>query len=607
MELYRQLRPIGTPPPRLKVSEWAEAHRYISGDYSAQPGRYSLDIVPYAREPMDCANDETVRMVVLMWAAQTTKTTSVENVLWYHATQDPCPILMVQPTVEMAQTWSKQKAVPTIRDSPILHGLISEAKARYSGNTIQLKNFPGGSLAIVGANSPSGLASRSCRVVLLDEVDRFPSSAGTEGDPVALAIKRMESFFNGVCFLTSTPTVKGLSRIEDAYEQTDKRQWFVPCETCGTYQTMVWAGLRWPPKDPANAWYQCEKCEAHWTDVQRVAAIRAGEWRPTAPFNGQRGYFLSGLYSPFKAKRGFVNRLHQMAVDFLESRGNPEQEKTWTNTFMAETWAAPSEKIDPVPLMARTEKYTPDTLPAGVLMVVAGADVQKDRIEMEWLGVGMNDETWGIEVMKTYGDTEKPDTWQRFGNAVSRMFKRDDDVMLQPVAVAIDFHYKPSVVKNFCGRAGTKARLIPVIGIGATQPHMTFMRRSKDFVHYTIATDQAKDTIFQRLHIDEVGPRYCQFPMGYGYDENWFKQLTCEQAVERAHLGFKKRVYEKQKWQANEALDMRVYSLAAIDILAPQYEQVKLSLVKTGDKPKPAPARPSFVGGRRAGFVNSWR
>lgn len=599
------MRAVLQPPPRYLVSEWAERFRYLSREYSAQPGRYSLGIVPYAREPMDCANDKTVRNVVLMWAAQTTKTTVLENVLSYYIHAEPAPILLVQPSVEMAQAWSKERFNATVRDTPVLRDLITDQKSRTSENTIQLKTFPGGNLAIIGSNAPSGLAGRPRRVVLLDEVDRYPASAGTEGDPVSLAIRRTESFWNSVVYLTSTPTVKGFSRIESEYEQTDKRHWFVPCPKCGVFQTLKWGkketlfGVKWNDGDVASAWYQCESCQAHWTDADRVGAIKRGEWRPTAPFNGKRGYFLNGIYSPFRSKRGFVSRLHQMAAEFLEAKaGGAETLKTWTNTFLAETWEEESEKLD-VQTLARGESYTPQTLPNAALVVVGGADVQKDRIELEWCAYGPEMESWGVEVVKIMGDTERPEVWQKLTLELTRQFRRQDGVILSPFALAIDHHYRPQQVRDWCSRHGTRVAVLPIVGAGRLQSSLVAEHYNKFWRQrtFSISTDPAKDIVFSRLRITEPGPRYCHFPDGCGYTDQWFAQLTSERAVTRYTHGRAKRIYELPSGTRNEALDMRVYILGALEAMkiTPQ----SLAQMKPqAEQPKPV--------ARKAGWQSGW-
>jgi phage terminase large subunit GpA-like protein len=197
-------------------------------------------------------------------------------------------MLVVQPTVDMGEAWSKDRLAPMLRDSPALRGLVSEAKSRSSGNTLLHKVFAGGHLTIAGANSAASLASRPIRVVLFDEVDRYPPSAGTEGDPVTLGKKRSTTFWNRKSLLGSTPTISGKSRIEAAYEASDKRRYWVPCPHCGEFQTLKWAAVRWDGDDPATALMHCVGCGVGWTDAERYGAVRLGEWRAEAPFGRRR-------------------------------------------------------------------------------------------------------------------------------------------------------------------------------------------------------------------------------------------------------------------------------------------------------------------------------
>jgi phage terminase large subunit GpA-like protein len=528
-----------------------------------------------------------------MWASQTTKTTVLENILGYFIAADPAPILLCEPTVEMGQAWSKERFGPTCRDTPVLRELISEAKSRDSGNTILLKTFPGGNLAIIGANAPAGLAGRPRRVVLLDEVDRYPASAGTEGDPVALAIRRTESFWNSVIYLTSTPTVKHHSRIETEYEQTDKRNWFVPCPKCGEYQTLKWSNVKWEQSNPASAWYECQSCQGHWTDVERVGAIQRGEWRATAVFTGKRGYYINGIYSPFKPKRGYNTRLQQMACEFLEAKsGGQETLKTWTNTFLAETWEESGEQLD-VQSLLRGERYTPQTLPNCVALVVGGADVQKDRIEIEWIGYGPEFESWGIEVVKLMGDTERPDVWTRLTLELTRQFQRVDGQQLSALALAIDIHYRPLQVRDWAARHGTRVAVLPIVGAGRLQSSLVVDHFNKSWRQRTwsISSDPAKDIIFSRLQITEPGPRYCHFPDGHGYTDQWFGQLTSERVVTRYTHGHPKRIYELTSGTRNEALDMRVYILGALDAMKTTKETLAQQITSQDFKTRPAAVR----------------
>ena len=235
---------VFAPPPTLTVSQWADRERRLSPEASAEPGQWDTSRAEYLRGVMDAISDPTVTRVVVAKGSQVGYTECLGNIIGFHIDQDPAPILVVQPTVEMAEAWSKDRLAPMIRDTPCLGGKVQSPLTRDSGNTLRQKVFDGGPLAIVGANSPAGLASRPVRIVVADEVDRFPVSAGSEGDPLALASKRQGTFWNRKTLVGSTPTLKETGAIGAS-------GWFrhaalsVPCHACGHAQALVWSNVRW--------------------------------------------------------------------------------------------------------------------------------------------------------------------------------------------------------------------------------------------------------------------------------------------------------------------------------------------------------------------------
>lgn len=327
------------PPPRLTVSQWADAYRYLSPEASAEPGRWDTNRAAYQRGIMDAISDPRAETVVIMSSAQVGKTEIVNNLVGYHIHRDPAPILVIQPTTEMCEAWSKDRLAPMLRDSPELRGRVSEAKAKTSGNTLRQKKFPGGHLAIVGANSAAGLASRPIRILCCDEVDRYPASAGSEGDPVKLGTKRTATFWNRKVILVSTPTTAGVSRIEKAFLESDQRHFFVPCPHCGDAQRLRWPQVKWTDGDPLSARYHCIACGAGWTDAERWAAVRKGEWVAEAPFTGTAGFHLNELYSPWRCMAETVR-------DFLDAKSRPDMLKTWVNTALGETWQEQGDAPD---------------------------------------------------------------------------------------------------------------------------------------------------------------------------------------------------------------------------------------------------------------------
>jgi len=576
---------------------------------------------------MDCVNDDSIQTICAMFASQTGKTEMLNNIVGYFIDCDPAPILVVQPTIEFSESWSKERLVPMLRDCACFVGKVKDSRSRDSGNTILHKSFIGGNIAIVGANAPAGLAGRPRRVVLLDEVDRFPVSAGTEGDPCALAIRRTESFYNSVIVLTSTPTLKGFSRIEAEFEQTDKRFWFCPCPRCGEWQTLKWANIVWPEDKPEEAVMKCEKCPAILDDSDRVKMIKAGEWRATAPFNGKRGYHLNGIYSPFKHKRGYKNRLHQMAAQFLEAKhGGEETLKTWVNTFLAETWESVGDKIDPTDIGSRREDYAAE-IPKDVLLLTAAADVQGDRIEAEIIGWGIGEESWGIKRGYFVGDPNtSQEVWRQLSDFFLQEFQHPIYGKMRVQCGTVDSGHATAAVYAFVKRMrpaqfyavkGAKNRL--------KNPVETPKRGSRSSA-LLVDTQEFKTMIYSRMKITAPGARFMHFPKSY--DDEFFLQLTAEKVVTKYIKGVQYQLWENTRSnRRNEALDIRVYNQSALHILNVNWEKLKLNLesrrevidyvLKTNeeqpvkpDEPKPEPKQPSrapFVRPMRGGWVGGWK
>lgn len=262
-ELLKGIVKVLAPPPRLNISQWADSYRRLSSEASAEPGQWRTDRAPYQRGIMDAINEPGVETVVVMSSAQVGKTELLLNTIGYYMDYDASPILLLQPTLEMAEAFSKDRLSPMLRDTPALKDKVGDPKARNSGNTLLHKTFPGGHITMAGANSPSSLASRPIRILLADEVDRYPVSAGSEGDPVNLAAKRTTTFWNKKKLYVSTPTIKGVSRIEAEYEDSTMEQWCLPCPHCGEYQPLTWAQIRFE-----DITMECIHCRQRATEFQ---------------------------------------------------------------------------------------------------------------------------------------------------------------------------------------------------------------------------------------------------------------------------------------------------------------------------------------------------
>jgi phage terminase large subunit GpA-like protein len=587
------------PPPKYTVSQWSDAERMLSSEASAIPGRWRTELVEHMREPMDCIGDPRIIRVVIMAAAQIAKSEVLLNVIGYLIDYDPSPIMMVQPTLEMAEAFSKDRVAPMLRDTPALRRKVAD-KNRDSSNTIRQKVFPGGHLTLVGANSPSSLASRPIRAVLFDEVDRFPLSAGDEGDPVQLATKRTATFWNRIVVMVSTPTVKGASRIEDAYEEGDQRVRFCPCPDCGHFQQLRWSNVKWTDRKPETARYMCSECGSLWTDTQRIIAVRKGYWEAQAEFNGIASFHVTGLLSPFATMADGVR-------EFLEATGDPGRLKVWVNTYLGETWEDAGERLDAHSLMERIEDYETQ-IPDGVTVLTAGIDVQDDRIEAEIIGWGDNYESWNIDYRVFYGDPSAPAIWSELRLFLKQVYThpRFGDMSMRAGCIDTGGHYT-SQTYQFISQMD---RVYGVKGMGGEGKPLVGKPSKNNYggiVVFPVGTHTAKELVFARLRAKEGETGYCHFPKAR--NSEYFEQLTAEKLVTKYTKGFKRQEYIKIR-SRNEALDVRVYGTAALDLLNVDLVAQRKAMESrwrkaTEEREKAEPQKQGIK--PRSSFVNSWR
>jgi phage terminase large subunit GpA-like protein len=488
---------------------------------------------------------------------------------------------MVQPTVEMGEAFSKDRVGPMIRDTPVLRKII-HSKSRDSGDTILQKQFPGGRLTITGANAPAALASRPIRIVLCDEVDRYPASAGREGDPVGLAEKRTTTFFNRKIALVSTPTVKGESRIEASYQEGDQRKFYVPCPHCGVRQTLEWAGVKWAKDehgehDPETAHYECRAdvtdpetgefgCSLPWSEAQRQDAIDqagklpGGGWIATKPFKGHASFHASQLAS----KRIPLSRI---VKEFLEAKAYPDRLKTWTNTVLAETWEEGGERADPDALFNRREEYPADPLPEQVGYITCAVDMQDNRFEAEIVGWAANEENWSLDYVVHYADPATPEFWEALEGVLLRTFKHPTGATFRIETTCIDSGgHHTTEVYDFC-RPRFHRRVFAVKGRGGPGiplwPKKASRNQAKKIDVFVLGVDQGKSTTQARLMIKEPGPGYCHFPKRDNYDAAHFEGLTIEKAITKYKFGRPVKEWHCPQGKRNEPWDCRIYAYAA--------------------------------------------
>ena len=562
------------PPPPLTISQWADKYRVLSSESSAEPGRWHTDKAPYQRAIMDAIGDPHVREVVVMSAAQIGKTDAfILNVLAYYMDYAPAPIMCMQPTLDMGQTLSKDRISPMLRDTPRLKGLV-DVKSRFAGNTVMKKNFIGGHITIVGANSPSSLASRPIKVLLADEIDRYPKSAGTEGDPLNLAKKRQTTFWDCKTVMVSTPTIKGDSRIEDAFNLSTQEEWNIPCPECGAYQPLVWENVKFDPDNLEKGIdYVCRECGCVANEYRWKAQEIKGKYVAANPGAATRGFHLNTLASTFVGWDEVVRK-------FLEAKealdhGNPEEMKVWVNTELGQTWEERGIQLEDTELYNRRELY-PAEVPDDVLFLTAGGDDQDDRFEVEVGGWGEGAECWGIRYQKIFGDMLSDQVWQDLDDFLLRSWRKADGTEYTLLATCIDSggHHTDEVYRFAKDRLNRRIFAIKGMG-GAGIPYIRNPSKNNRVKTnlFIIGVDAGKTSIYQRLEVKTPGPNYCHFPSNQeaGYDENYFKGLTAEKKVVRFVKGHLKEYWEikDKEHKRNEPLDLRNYALAALSITRP--------------------------------------
>jgi phage terminase large subunit GpA-like protein len=572
------------PDPTLTVSEWADRYRMLSSRASAEAGRYRTDRTPYMRAVMDALSpSHPARRIVFMKAAQVGATEAGNNWLGYCVHQAPGPFLAVQPTTDLAKRLSQQRIDPLIDESPELRALILPARSRESGNTVLSKRFNGGQLVLTGANSAVGLRSMPARYVFLDEVDAYEGDIDGEGDPVALAIARSRTFgHRAKAFLVSTPTIKGLSRIEREFEASDRQRFFVPCPHCGHMQWLRFERLRWETDKPDGATYLCESCEQPIAEYHKTAMLDAGEWRATAtatdPFTV--GFHISALYSPVGWRSWAA-----LARDRIAAKGNEAALKTFMNTDLGETWQERGEAPDWQRLYDRREDWPVGAVPAGGLILTAGADVQHDRIEVDIWAWGRRLESWLVEHVVLEGDTSRDEVWKALTALVGRTWRHQSGARMTLARIAIDSGdgRNTAAVYGWVRRTGGGQALAvkgsdgfdrstPVDGptyVDVNEQGRT-IRRGVKLWKVSVGVFKSETYRFLRLErpTDEALTEGESYPDGYahlpvGLPAEWIKQLVAEQLVTiRDRRGFAKLEWRQMR-ERNEALDCRVYARAA--------------------------------------------
>lgn len=568
------------PPEDITISQWADKYRILPKASSAESGPWRTSRVPYMREIMDELSPQSpAREVCVMGGSQISKTESAcINTLLYYIDNHPCPILYVQKTISAVERFSSQRLDPSIDEIKTIAGKIDSVRSRNAANTKLLKTFPGGILILGGSNSAASLRSMPMQVLLLDEIDSFEMDVDNEGDPVQLAVKRTTNFPRRKIAYVSTPGTRETSRIEPIFLSGDQRYYQVPCPECGHFQRIVFSRIKFErDHNKKLLWVKmvCEGCGSLIDENKKTEMLAAGKWIAQNPGAERVSFHISALYSPL----GFYSWT-QAVTDFLEAKRERSREKlkVWTNTVVAETWSEKGRSFESGVFEKRKEEY-PSDVPERAIILTAGIDVQGDRIEIEVVGWGKDNESWSIDYARFLGNPIHDDVWILLDTYLQRTWRHTSGTMMSIACVAIDSGHEAQRVYQFCKRLEHR-RVYAIKGQGGWGKGLINRPKSRN-QHgvwlFNVFVDEMKSKIYGQLEVETPGPNYCHFPKKPGYDENYFEMLTAERLVEKMSAGKRSLVWELKSGRRNEALDCRGYATAALNILNPNFDAIALT------------------------------
>ena len=579
------------PPPDIKPSEWAEKNIRIPLG-NAIPGPISFDNAPYQRGMIDVIQEEGIKRISFMTGAQLGKTTIQQCITTYFIAYEPKSQIFVQPTQGDVQTFLETKLRPMIEANPSISSKMAKPRSRDGVNNSRMISYVGGWLLFSWAGSPKTLRGRSAPVTHADECDGMEATA--EGDPVELLSQRAATFGDQALRTeSSTPTISGASRIENAFNQGDKRRYYVPCPHCNEAQFLRWENVTWRGRKSTNiqdakedldqehdvetAGYRCECCGEVWSDGERIASIRNAEklghgWKAEKPFQGHASFHAPEMLSTFRKMRDIVQSyLDKLVLDDLQ---------VFVNVSLGETYEENGDKADPEILQLRAEEYVARVPNAGVYLT-CGIDMQMDRLELEIVAWGVGEESWSIDYRVLWGDPLGDEIWEELDDILEATYLHESGAQLSVSAACLDtggtagytqraYEYVKSRRnrKLFAikGRAGWG---MPIVQSPQRKQSGKDKRKVDLFI---VGVDEAKLTVMRRLDLEKKGPGYCHFP--HDRESEWYRQLTAEKLIIRYVKGQPIREWHKPDRARNEALDCRVYALAALKIMQPNLKRV---------------------------------
>lgn len=569
------------PDPRLTVSEWSDTYRILTSESSAEAGLWRTDRTPYLREIMDeMSPTSPTTQVKVIKGTQLGFSSIADNIAMCYLDFYPCPILYILPTETLAKGTSKRRITPSLRAIPHLAKKIIGGKSKDDIGEIYSKAVPGGNLTFGWSNSTSSFRSFSARVVMLDDCDGF--GAFGEGDVMALGKARADAFANKKIYINSTPTVSGRSNIEIEFEESDQREYEMPCPDCNELMAFKWEYMNYEVdgkgKLKGDVTCGCPHCGTVIPEYKKTNMMLQGVWIPKNEGHIHKGYKLSSFYSP----NGWLG-WNEIATEFIKAhalmqRGDIKAMQVWQNTRNAEPWIEKLDGVDITDPHSRVEDYGCE-VPDEVLIITCGVDTQDDRFECEVLGHGLNGETWSIEYKVIAGDPKFPDTQLELDYFLSNTYTRKDGRTMGISGTSIDTGgHRTKDMYDYC-EARANQKIFAIKGGHTIQAPLTnktmYDMKLNELTLFIIGVHTIKDNFYANLAVTSSGANYCHFPNKPIYDKKYFNMLTAEKRNNKGvYVPIRRR---------NEALDCRIYALATLSILGVTVNHLHRPVVTIGE------------------------
>lgn len=565
------------PRKPLTVSAWADAERVLSSKGSAEPGRWRTSRNPMLREPMDCMSKRSrVHEVVVIFPIQIGKTEFELNALGYCMDHDPGPIMVVLPDDITLGAWTTQKLNPLLEETHAVARTLASTNSRNSANQKAFKDFAGGQLYVEHGKTPSRLSLKSIRTTLVDELDKFAAALTSGEDPLELIRGRNSAFPStykrAFC---GTPGIKGLSKLDELWEQSDKRLYHVPCPHCGEFQPLLWSGLHWSA-DGKDVWYTCAHNGCVIREHEKSGMFARGRWIAQQPDVERRGYRLNCLYYPI----GLGPRWRELVAMWRGAQGDPAKLQVFVCERLAEAWEDPAMRaVKHNIVQDRAEPYKLRTAVRGVLGITAGVDTQDNRLAVQIIGWGRGLTAWTLDYLELPGDPEQMKVWDDLTDLLLRPIEHASGVLMPVEAMAIDAGgHRTEAVKHYVRLRRVRR---PLCIFGAVPNNAPVLNKGKledvkwngkldrrGVIIHHVGTVAIKHTLFGRLSVDadpvkledgserprEIAERLVHF--SDDLDNEYFAGLTSETYNAR------KNRFDKIRTR-NEPLDTWVYAYAA--------------------------------------------